>query len=246
MAIAMEADNGGSGDGTYTWMIMEGKAQCYTSTESHCFVHKLWEVVEAKPFHDETLIEATKAINGLLESAAAKSPDEERQLCFFEFQSRPLLAWSKHEHGGVTAHDDPATVARSLGLKYDAPSSGTAAKPAPPAPPSPKPKPSWNYFWIQKPDRLDCYPGGNSQTVTSKLWEADAPTEIHDRVLMDVTEEINRLLGEASEKCPHEEWELGLIKFQSRYMLAWTRPILGGIGPDADPRDVMRALHLRY
>ncbi len=110
----------------------------------------------------------------------------------------------------------------------------------------PKPAPTWNYYWAQTPHQIDCFKGGNTQTVTSKLWEAEGPTEVHDRVLMEVTEEINRVLAEASEKCPHPEWELGLIKFQGRYMLAWTRPRLGGLGPDDDPRDVMKALRLRF
>ena len=104
----------------------------------------------------------------------------------------------------------------------------------------------WNYFWVMHPDRIDCWSGGSTQTVTSKLWEAEAATEVHDRVLMEVTEQINRVLAEVSEKCPHPDWELGLIKFQGRYMLAWTRPRLGGLGPDDDPRDVMKALRLRF
>ncbi|HWT81471.1 MAG TPA: hypothetical protein VN648_21975 [Candidatus Methylomirabilis sp.] len=110
----------------------------------------------------------------------------------------------------------------------------------------PTPTSKWNHFWVLKPEGVDCYKGGSSQTITSKLWEAEAPTEVHDRVLMEVTEQINRVLAEASQKCPHPDWELGLIKFQGRYMLAWTRPRLGGLGPDDDPRDVMRALRLRF
>jgi hypothetical protein len=111
------------------------------------------------------------------------------------------------------------------------------------APPTP---PIWTYWWTLNPKNVvKCYKGGGSQAVTPKLWEAEAPTEVHDNVLMEVTEEINRVLAEASKKCPHADWELGLIAFQGRYMLAWTHPVLGGLGPHDDPRDVIKALHLR-
>lgn len=117
----MEAERpaGGGGTKTYTWLIADGTCSCFVSTESHQNVHKLWEVEEASPFHDETLMEATKKINELLESAANKSPDPQRELCFIEFQNRPFLAWSKTERDGLTADDDPATVARALGLRYE-------------------------------------------------------------------------------------------------------------------------------
>jgi len=102
------------------------------------------------------------------------------------------------------------------------------------------------YFWVLTPTRVDCYKKGDTQLIAPKLWEAEAPTVVHDRVLMAVTEEINRVLAEASKKCPHTDWELGIIQFRGRYMLAWTRPRLGGLGPDDDPRDVMNALRLRF
>lgn len=114
------------------------------------------------------------------------------------------------------------------------------------AKPKPDPTPGDNYWWaLVPPGRVECYSGGDSQTLLPKLWEAEGPTEIHDRVLMDVTAEVNRVLAEAAEKCPHPDWELGFIAFQGRYMLAWTQPMLGGLGPDDDPREVMKALRLR-
>ena len=107
---------------TCTWRIFEGKCNCAVSDESYQIVHQFWEVEEARPFHDETLMEATKTINRLLASAAEKTPDEERELCFIEFLGRPFLAWSKTERDALTAHDDPATVARALGLREPSPS----------------------------------------------------------------------------------------------------------------------------
>lgn len=110
----------------------------------------------------------------------------------------------------------------------------------------PTPQPTWSYWWTLGPDNVvNCYKHGDSQAVTPKLWEAEAPKEVHDNVLMEVTEEINRVVAETSTKCPHADWERGLLSFQGRYMLAWTRPILGGVGPDDDPRDVIKALRLR-
>ena len=116
---------GGSGTRKYTWVIIDGKCGCSVSTVSHQIVHTFWEAEQATPFHDETLMEATKTINRLLASAAEKSPDQERELCFIEFQNRPFLAWSKTERDGLTADDDPATVARALGLPYDPSSPST-------------------------------------------------------------------------------------------------------------------------
>lgn len=110
---------GGDGGKTkgYTWVILDGKCNCYVSDDPHQILHQLWEVESPRPFHDETLIEATREINRLLAAAAERSPDSERDLCFIEFQNRPFLAWSKTEQGALTADDDPATVARALGLR---------------------------------------------------------------------------------------------------------------------------------
>jgi hypothetical protein len=123
--MEMEQRAGGGGTQKYSWVIFEGKCNCYVSTVSAQVVHKFWEAEEARPFHDETLMEATKTINQLLASAAEKSPDAERELCFIEFQNRPFLAWSKTERGALTSDDDPVTVAHALGLRYD-PSSPSA------------------------------------------------------------------------------------------------------------------------
>lgn len=119
MAEEQVPAGGGTGTQNYTWPISEGKCSCALAKDSHQKVHQFWEVEEARPFHDETLMEATKTINRLLASAATKRPDPELELCFIEFQARPFLAWSKTQRNAVAADDDPATVARALGLRHD-------------------------------------------------------------------------------------------------------------------------------
>jgi len=121
----MELVAGGSKTNKYSWMLHGPEMLCYPSKANKCTVHtKFWEPEEARPFHDETLMEATKAINRLLASAAERRPDPEWELCFIEFQNRPFLAWSKPE-GGLTSDDDPAAVAHALGLPYDPSSPST-------------------------------------------------------------------------------------------------------------------------
>ncbi|HWT81472.1 MAG TPA: hypothetical protein VN648_21980 [Candidatus Methylomirabilis sp.] len=123
--MEMQQVPGGGGTQNYSWVILDSKCNCHVSPISHQVVHQFWEAEEARPFHDETLMEATKTINRLLASAAEKSPESERELCFIEFLNRPFLAWSKTERGALTADDDPATVARALGLRYEPSSPST-------------------------------------------------------------------------------------------------------------------------
>lgn len=125
--MILEMAAGGAGKTTkYTYVIVGGHCACSTAKVSYQKVGNFWEAEEARPFHDETLMEATKTINQLLKAAAEKSPDPERELCFLEFQGRPLLAWSKTTRGALTADDDPAEVARALGLRYDPSAPATA------------------------------------------------------------------------------------------------------------------------
>jgi hypothetical protein len=112
---------------------------------------------------------------------------------------------------------------------------GTAAKPKKPT----------GYFWSLGPHRMFCIADGKTQTVTPKLWEADAPTEAHDKTLMAVTTEINRVLEGVSKNPPEADLELSLIKFERRWMLAWAQPIRGGLGPHDDLDEIAAALHLR-
>lgn len=100
---------------TYSWALTDGKCQCYDSPTAAQDVIKLWEVVEARPFHDDTLMQATAQINRLLATAAKKSPDPERELCFITIEDRAMLVWSQ-THRGLTADDDPMAVAQALGL----------------------------------------------------------------------------------------------------------------------------------
>ena len=102
----------------YSWSLdSKRKSQCFPSPESFQSVINLWEAVEAMPFHDETLMDATKKINRRLATAAKKSPDPKRELCFIEFEGRPFLVWSQTHRDALIPQDDPETVAKALGLR---------------------------------------------------------------------------------------------------------------------------------
>jgi hypothetical protein len=104
---------------TYTWTLTSGHCYCTASPADLQIVSRLWEVTDAKVFHDEALMEATKKINRLLGAAAEKSPDPERELCFIQFEGRPFLVWSKTHRGHLTTDDDPEAVADALGIRYE-------------------------------------------------------------------------------------------------------------------------------
>lgn len=109
----------------------------------------------------------------------------------------------------------------------------------------PKPKPK-GYSWTLGPSgTMLCIADGRTQTVGPRLWEAEAATEAHDNVLIEVTREVNGILDEIATKCPHLDWELSLIRFHDRYMLAWTKPVRGGLRPGDDPREIAEVLRLR-
>src|SRR6266496_5964377 len=79
----------------WTWVRNDtGHVTCVPG-EDHQDLYPLWVAAEASPFHDEALMEATKKINEVLESAAGKSPDPEAELCFIRIEHRPFLVWSR-------------------------------------------------------------------------------------------------------------------------------------------------------
>jgi hypothetical protein len=112
------------------------------------------------------------------------------------------------------------------------------------AKPKPKPKPKGFYWSLGPGGIMSCGAGGTSQTVSSKLWEAEAATEAHDELLMETTIAINEILHDVAKKCPDPAAELAIISFRSKYMLAWARPIRG-LSSDDDPLEVAKALRLR-
>jgi hypothetical protein len=102
----------------HSWILSNGKCECFVSPDDDQTVVKLWEVFEPQQFHDQALMEATEKINGILEEAVRKSPHRERELCFIEIENRLLLVWSK-THDGLVAEDDPQAVADALGIRHD-------------------------------------------------------------------------------------------------------------------------------
>ena len=101
------------------------------------------------------------------------------------------------------------------------------------------------YTWVLNPMEMLCVKNGDDQTLRPKLWEAEEATEAHDQVLIGVTKAINGILEDVSKKSPRRNWELSIISFQDRYMLAWTRPIRDALRPGDDPLEIAELLRLR-
>jgi hypothetical protein len=107
-----------------------------------------------------------------------------------------------------------------------------------------RPKKPTGYSYLLGPHRMLCIENGKTQTISPMLWEAEEPTAAHDERRMMLTAEINGILKEVAAHPPERDLELSLIKFESRYMLAWTQPVRG-ITPHDDLDTIAAALHLR-
>ncbi len=96
---------------TYDWVYESSVIHCFKSKLDRCIISQLAEPNRRTPFHDDTLIEATKKINSILDDV--KKENSKKTLRILLTNEKPLLAWVKE--GAVGREDDEKTKI-NLGL----------------------------------------------------------------------------------------------------------------------------------
>jgi hypothetical protein len=102
-----------------SWQIADdGNPACTSSATPDCDIARLLEAEESD-FHCKQIIEATQAINSILQQIPADSAG--RSLSFLHTNMGTVLAWVEHGSeavdNAVTSADDNDTVAAALKLK---------------------------------------------------------------------------------------------------------------------------------
>ncbi|HXZ81131.1 MAG TPA: hypothetical protein VEG30_14475 [Terriglobales bacterium] len=107
-------------------------------------------------------------------------------------------------------------------------------------------KPTETYQWLcadQQCKVLECFISKwNSQSVCS-LWEVNQLSAAHDAQLAEATKRINAIISRLDKGNKDRNRKLSFVQFQNRHLLVWAR--YGAVGPNDDPKKVIKALGLK-
>lgn len=171
------------------------------------------------PSHDQTLQEATAAINRIL---ASLKPPAGKRLCIYLSVVGPVLIWVQDDVGGTKtlAADvikrriqqpqritDPKAIAEALGLRQVAGAGGNRKAEV-------VLDPILGPIWTCPNPGKDC--------VIHQFAIATARTPAQDASLANASREINQILENAAAKAPRPEQKLCLLLTPDGPMLAWT------------------------
>jgi hypothetical protein len=103
--------------GGYAWIhISGGPVVCYPSPLQSQVLAPFAESSKREAFHDETLAEATKQINGVIAGVNAGNSDPTRVPSLILVPGgQMMLVWAVAEHP-VSAHSNPDEIRSALGL----------------------------------------------------------------------------------------------------------------------------------
>jgi hypothetical protein len=76
-----------------------------------------WELEEPMPFHDETLVQASREINEILSRCQQYASPPEKTLSFILIDARPFLVWS--DVRTVGPFDEPDAIAQAFRLRRE-------------------------------------------------------------------------------------------------------------------------------
>jgi hypothetical protein len=197
----------------------EGK-DCFPRGDDCAFAIML-EARASSKFHDDALMRTTKHVNALLADAANRPPYADRSLHFIILEGAPFLAWLRMHEDAFSPDAEPEKFANLLQLPLESSDiiqTNELSKTRP-------------YSWEVFDGELHCY-SRTQDRVPSRLWEAEAPSAVHDATLIELTGKINALLGETAASKPRQDVSLCLLEFQGRFLPVWAHVHLGARGVD--------------